>query len=124
MVERRHERLVAGLEQLRQEAIQRAARIDHRLAAHAVAGVEQHAEADGHPLVGELRDVLLVAVLENLEVVLRQPRDEAAIRIGDRHRDLDDVDAGAEGLGNGANHEGHEDREGHEGFHAPASTPA
>ena len=70
MIEGGHERLVLGLEQVPDEAVERAARIDDRAAAHAVGGVEQHAEADRHPLVGELRHRLRLAVLEDLEIVL------------------------------------------------------
>src|SRR5688572_31000156 len=46
----------------------RAAGVDNRLAAHAVAGVEQHAQADRHAFIGELGDGLRDVVFEDLEV--------------------------------------------------------
>ena len=106
MVERRDERLVFAKQQLTHEAVDRVARVDDRLAPHAVAGVEEHTEADRNARIGELRDVLLGAVLEDLKVVLGEPGDQAALRVGHRDRHLDDVDPRPERLGA---HEGHED---------------
>ena len=60
----------------------------NRHAPHAVAGVEQHAKADRHALVGELRDRLRHAVLEDFEVVLGEVRNEAPVRVG--HGDGDE----------------------------------
>ena len=60
-----------GVEQLEQEPLDRRARVADALAEHAVADVEQQPQAERHALVRELRDRLLVAVLEDLERVLR-----------------------------------------------------
>ncbi len=96
VIERGDERLVLTEQQLTDESIYGAARVNDRLATHAVAGIEEHAEADRDARVSELRDVLRVAVLEDLEVFSGQPRDQTALRVGDRYGDLDDVDARAE----------------------------
>ena len=71
MVEGHQEELVGRIEQLEQELVDRRARIVHPLAEHAVADVEQHAEADRHALARELRDGLPHAVLVDLERVAR-----------------------------------------------------
>jgi len=52
-------------------------------AEHAVADIEQHAEADRHPLARELRDLLAVAILEHLERFARQVRDQMALAVSD-----------------------------------------
>ena len=83
MVERADERLVARIEQVGHEAVERTAGVHNRLAAHAVADVEQHADAHGRALVGKLRDRLLVAVLEDLEVVPGEAGDQAVVAVGD-----------------------------------------
>ena len=98
MVERADKCLIARIEQVGHEAIERAAGVNDWLAAHAVADVEQHAHADGRPLVGELRDGLLVAVLEDLEVVLRQAGDQPVVVVGDGDRDFNGGDAASERL--------------------------
>ena len=49
--------------------------------------------------LGEQLDLLRLAVLEDLEVVLGQPRDEVALRVGDERVHLDVVDLGLEGDG-------------------------
>ena len=71
MVERADERLIAGSSRsaMKRSSAPRASTIG--CAAHAVADVEQHADADRRPLVGKLRDGLRIAVLEYLEVVFR-----------------------------------------------------
>ena len=74
MVERHQEELVGRVEQIEQEPLDRRARVLDALAEHAVADVEQHAEADRHALVRELRDRLRVAVLEDLERLARRGR--------------------------------------------------
>ena len=114
MIERRHHCLVLNEEEIADEPVQRAPRIDDRLTAHAVAGIEQDAEAHRHALIGELRDVLPVAILEHLEVVLGQAGNEPAVRVGHGDRDLHDVDPRAERL---CCDEVHEGTEGHEGGH-------
>ena len=58
VVERHQEELVGRIEQLEQEPLDRGARVLDPPAEHAVADVEQHAEADRHALAGELRDRL------------------------------------------------------------------
>ena len=92
MVEREHEELVVGVEELEQELLDGRARVDHALAEHAVALVEQDAKADGHPFVGELRNGLRLAVFENLERFARQAGRQAAFGVEDRGRDRDHVD--------------------------------
>jgi hypothetical protein len=66
----------AGL--LRRHVIDRGARVLDALAEHAVAGVEQHAEADRNPLARELRDRLRLAVLVHGEGLSPQTGDEPA----------------------------------------------
>src|SRR6187402_2799088 len=73
MVECRDQRLVFAEQQITNEPIHRISGIDDRLPAHAVAGVEEHAQADRHTGVCELRDDLAITVLEDLKVVLREP---------------------------------------------------
>ena len=72
------------------------ARGRHLVGRHAAAGVEQDAEADRHALVAEVRDFLPLAVLEDGEVVLAQAGHEAAVVVGDRGRDVDQLDAALE----------------------------
>ena len=58
VVERHQEVLVGRVEQLEEKPLDRRARVLDPLAEHAVADVEQHAQADRHAFVGELRDLL------------------------------------------------------------------
>ena len=96
VVERHHEELVGGIEQVEQEPVDGRARVLDPLAEHAVADVEQHAEADRHALVGELRDRLLHAVLEDLERLARQAGDQMPFGVGDGGGDAGELDAGLE----------------------------
>ena len=73
VIERRDKRLVFAQQQLADEPIHGNPRVDDRLTTHAVAGIEQQTETDRNSRVGELRDLLLSAVLENLEVTLVRP---------------------------------------------------
>ncbi len=57
----------------------RRARIRDPLPAHAVADVEQEAEPDGHTVAAEVGDRLALAVLVDLELVLREPGDQPAV---------------------------------------------
>ena len=57
MVERGEEELVRGVQKGEEEALDGGARIHDPLTEHAVAHVEQHAQAYGHALVGEDRDL-------------------------------------------------------------------
>ena len=98
VVERRHEYFVAALEQAGHEAIHRPARLDDRLPAHAVAGIEQHAEADRHALIRELGNRLRDVVLEDLEVVPGEAGHQPALGVHHRDGDLDGVDARPERL--------------------------
>ena len=93
VIEREHEELVVGVQELEEEPFDGRSRVDHALAEHAVAHVEQDAEADRHALVRELGDRLRLAVLEHLEGLARKADREAALRVEDRRRDGDDVDA-------------------------------
>jgi hypothetical protein len=78
--------------------IDRQPRVGDTPAEHAVADVEEDAEADRHALARELRHLLPFAIVEHLEGVLRQVRDEMAVGVSHRHRDAGDVDAGAKGV--------------------------
>ena len=93
VVEGEDEEFVLVIELLEQETIDRGARVGDAAAEHAVADVEQDAEADGHALAGELRERLLLAVLVDLEVVASEVADEMAVGVAHRHRDAGDVDA-------------------------------
>ena len=120
VIERADERLVSAVEQVGHEPVERAARVDDRLPAHAVADVEQHADAYRRPLVRELRHRLRVTVLEDLEVVLRQAGDQAIAGVGDGDGDFNGRDAAAKGLGSCRGREDavhHERRDEHEGKH-------
>ena len=99
---------VGGLEELRH----RLARF-FQLAAHAAAAIEDHAHRKRRVLARKLRDLLLLLVLEDLEVLLFQPGDEAVHGVGDGHRNQHqravhaDVGLGSDlgfgrGLGRGA----------------------
>ncbi len=94
MIERHHEELVGGVQQIEQEPFDGCPRVDDPLAEHAVARVEQHAEADGDPFVGELRDGLAFAVLVHLERLAWKAGDGTTLAIDHRRRDGDDVDTG------------------------------
>ena len=53
-------------------------------------------EADRHALGAEVRDRLLLAILEDTEVFFAQARDESAVDVGHRGRHVDQLDAGSE----------------------------
>ena len=96
MVEGQHEELVAGIEQLEQEAVDRRPRVLDAPAEHAVADVEQDAEADRHAVARELRDRLRLAVLEHLERVAVQACDQPPVRVAHGRGDARQLDAGSE----------------------------
>ena len=54
-------------------------------------------QADRYALVGELRDLLWIAVLEHVEGFARQPGDERTALVHDGRRDGGQVDVGMEG---------------------------
>jgi hypothetical protein len=86
----------ARLEKPAHEPVHGGPRVHDGLAAHAVARVEQHPETHRQALVGELRDRLGVAVLEDLEIVLHEPFDQPALRVRDGHRDEHRLDTAPE----------------------------
>ena len=86
----------AGSSSSNRKRVDRGARIVHPLAEHAVADVEQHAEADRHALAGELGDGLADAVLVDLERVAVEAGHRMTVAIGDRRGDAGDFDAGLE----------------------------
>ena len=90
------EHFVLGIEQIDEKRVERVARGVHLLAVHAAAGVERDAEADGDALGAEVRDRLLLAVLEDAEVFLAQVRNEPAVRVGHRGGDVDQFHGAAE----------------------------
>ena len=47
---------------------------------------------------GEILDRLRLALLDDLEVVRRQPGDRRSLLVGDDDAEVDEIDAGAEGL--------------------------
>ncbi len=94
MVERGDEELVRGVQKGEEEALDGGARVHDPLTEHAVAHIEQDAQAYGHALVGEDRDLLLGAVFPDPERLLRESRDQMPFRVEDRRRDHDDVDSG------------------------------
>ena len=98
MVEGEDEELVLVIELLEQKPVDGRARVRDAAAEHAVADVEQHAEAHGHALAGELRQVLFFPILEDVEIGAREIGDEMSVGIAHRHRDAGDVDARAERL--------------------------
>src|SRR4029450_13667308 len=59
-------------------------------------GVEHQSEADRHTLVAEVRHLLQLVLFVHDEVVLSEPRDEAAVAIDDGCRDVDEIDAALE----------------------------
>jgi hypothetical protein len=71
-----HERLILWIEQPDEELVDGGSSIDDRLATHAIAGVEQHAQAYRHTLDAEVGHPLGDTVLEDLEVALRQAGNE------------------------------------------------
>jgi hypothetical protein len=97
MVEREDEELVGRIEQIGEETIDGGARVLDALAEHAVADVEQQAEADRDAFIGELRDGLGLAVFEDLERFARKSRDQVAFGVGDGGGDADELDARLEG---------------------------
>jgi hypothetical protein len=111
VIERRDKRLVLAKQQLTDEPIQGNPRVDDRLTTHAVAGIEQQTETDRNSRIGELRDLLLSAVLENLEVTFHEARDQPAFRVAHRDRHLNDINAGTKGLCFYEGHEGHEEQQ-------------
>ena len=90
------EHLVAFVEEIRQEAIERAAGRLNLFAGHAAAGVERDAEADRHSFGAELRDGLPNVVFIDDEVVLGEVGHEAAVGIRHRGRDVHQLDAALE----------------------------
>ena len=96
VVEGEDEELVRRIEQLEEKPVDGGTRILDALAIHAVADVEQHAEADRHALARELRHGLAFAVLEDVERVAVEPRDQAAFGITHGGRHADHLDAGFE----------------------------
>ena len=96
MVERHQKKLVGRVEQIEQKPVDRCAGIIEAAAEHAVADVEQHAETHRHTLSRELRDLLPVAVLEDLERVPRQVGHQMALAVGDRRRNAGELNAGLE----------------------------
>src|SRR5262245_28512907 len=72
--------------------------------AHALADVEEHAQVQCRSRMisvdriagGEVPNRLLLAVLEDLEVLLREVGDEVAAFVYDRHAEVDQVDPGPE----------------------------
>src|SRR5206468_12831597 len=97
VIEREDEELVGAVEELEEEAIDRGARIRDPLAEHAVADVEQDAEADRHAIARELRDLLLDTVLEYLERLAIEPGNQPAFFVGHRRGDARQLDAGLKG---------------------------
>ena len=79
-----------------QEALDRRLGVLDAPAEHAVADVEQQAEAERHALVGELRDRQALAVLVDLERLFRQPRDQLPVGVADRGGDHGQLDARAQ----------------------------
>jgi hypothetical protein len=98
MVEGDEKEFVGGIEQLEQETIDRRARVLDALAEHAVADVEQHAQADRHALVRELRHGLFDAVLVHLERLAFQVEERMPLVIRDRRRDAGDLHTRLEGV--------------------------
>ena len=94
MVEGEDEELVGRVEQLEQKPVDGGARILNPLAEHAVADVDEDAEAHRHALVGELRDLLQRAVLVHLEDLAAEAGDEPPLFVGHRRGDARDLDAG------------------------------
>ena len=72
MIEGGDKKLVRRIEQIEQKAVDRRAGVADPRPVHAVAGVQQQPESQRHSLVGELRDGLFLAVLENFERLARQ----------------------------------------------------
>ena len=94
------EHLVIGVQQVEQESLERRLRVRELVARHAAAGVEHDAEAYRHALCVEVRDRLLLPVLEHDEVLLPEVGHEAPgpVRDGRRHVDQLDARAKAEAL--------------------------
>src|SRR5207247_1030410 len=97
--ERRHEKLVVFGEPDGEELVDGGARVNDAPAEHAVAGIEEDAEADRDALARELRQLLPLAVLVDLEGVAREPRDQMALAVGDCGGDADELDARAKWAG-------------------------
>src|SRR5262249_17321772 len=92
VIEGHEEVLVLLVHQVEEKVFDGGARILDPLAKHAVARIEQDAEADWDSLGGELRDLLQITVLVDLEHVLRQAGNEVSLRVahrGDNARELD-----------------------------------
>src|SRR5690606_34023516 len=89
------QQLVVPAEEVEDEPVYRGAGGRHLLIGHAAARVERDAEAHRHALVAEMRDLLDLAVVVDGEVLLAEPRDEAAVVIGYRRGDVDQLDAAA-----------------------------
>src|SRR6185295_15325581 len=65
-------------------------------AEHAVAGVEHHAETDRYAFVGELRHLLWVAVLEDIERLTLEPGHQASLTVAHGRGDAGNLDARSE----------------------------
>ena len=89
--EAEEEDLVLGLQQVVEEAIERRLRGTELLARHAAADVEHDAEAHGHALAAEVRDLLSLAVFAHEEVLLAQAGRESTRTVGHRRGDVDQL---------------------------------
>ena len=69
------------------------------LVSNSEADVERRLRALLGVAAGEIADFLLLAGLVDLEIGELQPVDRRALLVHDRQADVDDVDAGPEGLG-------------------------
>ncbi len=121
MVEGHHEERVVRGEQVDEEALDGRASVHEALAEHAVADVEQEADADRHTLAGELRNRLRRAVLEDLEAVARQVGHQPAVGVAHGGRDRRHLHARAQRAGLAddrrtlrAEHNGARQRDAHE----------
>ena len=94
MVERHHEVLIVGVEQIEQEPLDRGAGVLDAPAEHAVARVEEHAQTDRHPFARELRDGLWLAVFEEFERLARQPAHQPSVGVAYGRVDAGELDAG------------------------------
>src|SRR6185369_56813 len=96
MVEGENREFVAALHQTSNELLDRLSRVLYALPEHAVAHVEQDAEAYRHALVGELRDLLQFAVFEDVEGLARESGHERAIPVQYRRCNRSQIDGGLE----------------------------
>src|SRR5262245_2874263 len=91
-----NEHLIAFVEQIRQEPIERAARRVDLFAGHAATRVERDPEAHRHAFGAELGDSLPDIVFVDDEVVAREARDESTAGIGHRGGDVHELDTALE----------------------------